>query len=225
MLPPPPPPFPRAAQESKIFGTTTIGKTLWLAFFFVIQSVRTLRHPPKFGHLTPWLVANWVVQMAFNFAMFHFFGAKGVAYLLLSSAFAIGLHPLGARWIAEHYSVAPPQETYSYYGAFNYVMFNIGFHNEHHDFPSIPWDRLPELRAKLPQYYDGLVTHSSYWKLFFQFLCSSRFTLETRVVRAPRAPDWKKHNLHDDPSAAEDVTSGGPSIFDGSVKAASKKGK
>ena len=49
------------------------------------------------------------------------------------------LHPLGARWIQEHFTFDPQQETYDYYGPLNLVALNIGYHNEHHDFPEIPW--------------------------------------------------------------------------------------
>ena len=48
---------------------------------------------------------------------------------------------MGARWIQEHYLTHGEQETYSYYGPLNTVAFNVGFHNEHHDFPSVPWNR------------------------------------------------------------------------------------
>jgi hypothetical protein len=34
---------------------------------------------------------------------------RSLMYLILSSNFAIGLHPLGARWIAEHYAMEPKQ--------------------------------------------------------------------------------------------------------------------
>ena len=55
----------------------------------------------------------------------------------------MGLHPLGARWIQEHYLVHGEQETTSYYGILNVPALNVGYHNEHHDFPSVPWNRLP----------------------------------------------------------------------------------
>src|SRR5207245_7373140 len=56
------------------------------------------------------------------------------------------------RWIQRHYMTAEgEQETFSYYGPLNRVAFNVGYHNEHHDFPSVPWNRLPEIRAIAPE--------------------------------------------------------------------------
>jgi len=172
--------------ENKLFGTSALGKATWLAFFFLIQPFRTIRFKPKFGALTRWLVINWVVQMLFNVAVLYAFGLKGLLYLTLSSVFAIGLHPLGARWLAEHYSLQQPQETYSYYGSFNSFMFNVGYHNEHHDFPTIPWHNLPKVKAMAPEFYDNLWHHTSYWRLLREFLFTPSFTLHTRVVREPK---------------------------------------
>ena len=172
--------------EHAVFGGSSLGKMLWLLVFFLWQSLRSLRYPANFGALVPWLVANWVVQLAFNAAVFIWLGPRALAYLTVASIFSIGLHPVGARWVAEHYAMRAPQETYSYYGTFNIFMFNIGYHNEHHDFPMAPWQALPAIKALAPEYYDSLWYHTSYWRLLTDFIFNPAFTLHSRLVRAPR---------------------------------------
>src|SRR5205823_11165432 len=127
--------------------------------------------------------------LAFNVAIFIFFGPKAFFFLLISFFFSVGFHPLGARWIQEHYLVLDKnQETYSYYGGLNAVSFNVGYHNEHHDFPSIAWNRLPKLRALAPEFYDSLRSHSSWTRLLIQFLFDRRYTLFSRVERSNDLP-------------------------------------
>src|SRR6185295_17968219 len=134
-----------------------------------------------------WILTNWFVQFAFDAAVIYFFGWQAFFFLLSSFFFAVGLHPLGARWIQEHYHVLDPkQETYSYYGGLNAVSFNVGYHNEHHDFPSIPWNKLPELKHAAPSYYDTLKAHGSWTKLFFRFLFDKNISLYSRTLRADR---------------------------------------
>jgi len=60
--------------------------------------------------------------------------------------FSVSLHPLAGRWIQEHFLIFGEQQTTSYYGFCNRISFNCGFHVEHHDLASIPWNRLRKLR-------------------------------------------------------------------------------
>ncbi len=113
-------------------------------------------------------------------------GAAPFKYLVMSTVFAIGLHPLGARWIQEHFALAPNQETYSYYGPLNKVSFNVGYHNEHHDIVTIPWSRLPQVRRIAPEFYDGLMSYSSWTTLMLRFVRDSNITLYNVIVRPGR---------------------------------------
>ncbi len=171
--------------EAKLINNYFIGKVIWLLFypFFQIFRIARLKEIKPFD---TWVAINWLVQIAFVVAVSLILGPKAIVFLLASFFFSVGLHPLGARWIQEHYLTHGEQETYSYYGPLNNVAFNVGFHNEHHDFPSIPWNRLPQIRAGAPSFYNTLFFHTSWTKLFFQFLFDKEISLYSRIVRNDR---------------------------------------
>jgi sphingolipid delta-4 desaturase len=171
--------------EAKLINNYFIGKVIWLLFYPVFQVCRISRLKeikPSDG----WVALNWGVQIAFTAAIIWLFGLKAFVFLLASFFFSVGLHPLGARWIQEHYLTHGEQETYSYYGICNKVAFNVGYHNEHHDFPSVPWNKLPAVKNTAPAYYDSLVSHQSWTKLFFRFLFDREISLFSRIVRKNR---------------------------------------
>ncbi|HEV2096604.1 MAG TPA: fatty acid desaturase [Chthoniobacterales bacterium] len=170
--------------EARLVGDKWYRKALWLLLFPFFQLTR----PPRLKAITMrdrWVLINALCALAYDLTVIHFCGWPGFAYLAFSFFFSIGLHPVGARWIQEHYTLEPDQETFSYYGPINAIALNIGFHNEHHDFPAIPWNRLPQLRALAPEFYDTLRCHTSWSRLLFQFLFDKRYTLFARVQRAP----------------------------------------
>jgi sphingolipid delta-4 desaturase len=169
--------------EARLIGNKWYSKAFWLLFFPVFQMTR----PPRLKAITlwnAWTVANLLCAIAYDVAIFYFCGWAGLWYLGCSFFFSIGLHPLGARWVQEHYTLDPDQETFSYYGPINRVALNVGYHNEHHDFPSIAWNNLPKLRALAPEFYDSLRSHSSWSRLLMQFLFDRRYTLFSRVERS-----------------------------------------
>jgi sphingolipid delta-4 desaturase len=180
--------------EARLISNNPFSKMLWFLFFPVFQVTRTARL--NIDLFDRWILLNWIIQLSFNVALFVFIGPKAFVYMLASFFFSVGLHPLGARWIQEHYlTLDPIQETYSYYGPLNKVAFNVGFHNEHHDFPSIPWNKLPQIKSKAPDYYDTLLSHQSWTKLFFTFIFNPKLSLYSRVLRKEKVKIMKESEV------------------------------
>ena len=172
--------------EAKLINNNFFGKALWLLFFPFFQFFR-LSRLKEIKSVDGWVVTHFFVQVIFTGLIYYFFGWHGIVYLLLSFSFSVGLHPLGARWIQEHYLTHnEEQETYSYYGVLNNVSFNVGYHNEHHDFPSIPWNKLPQIKSTAPNYYDNLLSHKSWTKLWLRFLFDREISLFNRILRKDR---------------------------------------
>jgi sphingolipid delta-4 desaturase len=171
--------------EARLVGNSTPRKVLWLTFYFLAQMLR-VPVLKRVKLVDFWYVANFLVQVAVVAALIYGWGWGSLFYLLLSSIFAIGLHPVGARWIQEHYLTHPGgQETFSYYGPLNVQAFNVGYHNEHHDLMRVPWMRLPRIRRAAPEMYDSLHYHTSWTRLLFRFLFDRSLGLHSRVVRSP----------------------------------------
>jgi len=168
--------------EAKLVGNDFVRKSLWLVLFPFFQGLRPFHTPPP-EYINASVLTNIAAQVVYVTGVAFVGGWGAILYLLLSLFFSIGLHPLGARWIQEHYTLDSDQETFSYYGWGNKLAFNVGYHNEHHDFPSIPWNRLPQLRRIADEHYGKLRCHRSWSRLLVDFLFDPRWTLHSRVVR------------------------------------------
>jgi sphingolipid delta-4 desaturase len=169
--------------EARLVGHSALGKALWLLLYPLFQGVRSFR-VKAVKPFDGWTVTNILIQVVVGVAVWQAWGPRSFAYLVLALFFSIGLHPLGARWIQRHYLVGEgDQETFSYYGKLNLLTFNVGYHNEHHDFPSVAWNRLPQLRAMAPEFYDDLAAHMSWTRLLFKFLFDPKISLYSRMTR------------------------------------------
>lgn len=139
---------------------------------------------------------NIFVQACFDYMLVRYVGAHALAYLIMSSFLAGSLHPCAGHFIAEHYvfqkqsshvqepsSLVPVPETFSYYGPLNLLTYNVGLHNEHHDFPAIPWTRLPLLHKIAKEFYDDLPFHRSWTRVIWQFIWDKEVGLWCRVKR------------------------------------------
>jgi sphingolipid delta-4 desaturase len=169
-------------REARLVGCSMWRKTVWLACLGVMQALRPLR--VKAANVRDqWVLLNFVVIFGVDAFLVIAWGPKALLYLVLSTFFALGLHPVGGRWIQEHIETEPGQETYSYYGPLNKTCFNVGYHNEHHDFAGVAWNRLPRLRAIAADTYDPLVSYRSWSGLVARFLTDHSLGPYRRVLR------------------------------------------
>ena len=172
--------------EARWLGRNAIGRALWLSINPILQIFRVHRSEFPFP-MDKWMAMNWAVQALSGLLILLLLGPKALIYLLASFLFGVGLHPLGARWIQEHTFISGDQETYSYYGILNPLMFNIGYHAEHHDFPAIPWNRLPKVTAAAPSFYASLTSYQSLTRLWIRFLRGDLPLFSMVVREAPVA--------------------------------------
>jgi sphingolipid 4-desaturase/C4-monooxygenase len=93
------------------------------------------------------------VSLAVNVFLFAAFGFLGWLYHIWSLSLFLGkcgVTNLGQS-LSEHAGDDLETPTLSTYWWGNRVLFNTGYHNEHHSFPDIAWTRLRRLRALAPQ--------------------------------------------------------------------------
>ncbi|PIL27729.1 hypothetical protein GSI_10882 [Ganoderma sinense ZZ0214-1] len=168
-----------------ILLNNVLGKVFFATFQIFFYALR-----PGFVRMqtfTQWHFANLVTQLVFDYVLISAFGIRPFIYLLASSFFAGSLHPLSGHFIAEHYVWdGLEQETYSYYGPLNILAYNVGYHNEHHDFPSVAWTRLPALRALAPEFYDTIPSHPSWPMVIVNFIRDPEVGIFARIKRKPK---------------------------------------
>ncbi|ATY65974.1 dihydroceramide delta(4)-desaturase [Cordyceps militaris] len=194
------------------FLDSIFGKTFFCTFqilFYAIRPMTVYRVP-----LTRIHALNIAVQVAFDAVLVHFTSSKALLYLVLSSFLAGSLHPVAGHFIAEHYvyeTVTPAQrdpankvpvpETFSYYGPLNWLTYNVGLHNEHHDFPAVPWTRLHKVNRIASEFYDDLPRHESWVYAIWRFIWDDSVGMNCRVKRqnggrvVGGAVSWKESEI------------------------------
>ncbi|KAJ7698695.1 fatty acid desaturase-domain-containing protein [Mycena rosella] len=184
-----------------------LGKVFFATFQILFYALRPgIVRAQRLGR---WHALNFFVQLTFDYLLVLTIGWRPLIYLIASSFFAGSLHPCAGHFIAEHYLWdGLAQETYSYYGPLNVLAYNVGYHNEHHDFPSVPWTRLPALRALAPEAYDTLPSHPSWPMVIVNFIRDKEVGIFARAKRlskaaAAAAAATKKHEDGSDSDKSE----------------------
>ena len=157
-----------------------IGKTIWLMSLPWFYGLR----PPLVTPLpmNKHEIFNIIIQTIFNIGVVYFMGWKALFYFFMSAITGYGIHPISGHLISEHYMWIKGQETYSYYGPLNFLTLNIGYHNEHHDFPNVPGRLLPEVTKLAPEFYQELPCHYSWVQVLFNFITDPEITLWSRII-------------------------------------------
>lgn len=166
--------------EAKLFSSIP-GKLFFMfnqTWFYAFRPVFIKAQP-----FTSWHALNVAVQVVFIYSIVQLWGVGPIWYFLASAHFAGSWHPLASHFIAEHYVFVGEAETASYYGILNYLTWNVGYHNEHHDFPNVPWTRLPSLKKVGAKYYDKVPYHKSWVGALWTFLMDPEVTMYNRVKR------------------------------------------
>ncbi|TVY20346.1 Sphingolipid delta(4)-desaturase [Lachnellula arida] len=177
-----------------LFLDSLLGKAFFCTFQILFYAVR-----PIFIYKVPFTsvhVFNIATQLTYDYLLVRLASWHALWYLILSSFLAGSLHPCAGHFIAEHYLFDGPTEkekdertqtdlpeTFSYYGILNLLTYNVGLHNEHHDFPAVPWSRLWELNRVAHEFYVDLPGHASWVGVIWRFVGDKDVGMKCRVKR------------------------------------------
>jgi len=171
--------------EGEIFNTR-LKKVFWVILQPAFYALRPLIIAPKPVCLKT--ITNTASTLIFDAVFAYVFGVKALLFNVLGTLLGMGIHPVAGHFISEHYTFIEGQETYSYYGWLNLVTFNVGYHNEHHDFPRISGFRLPLVRKIAPEFYEPLHSYSSWSGVIYDYIFRIDMGPYSRVRRPnPRA--------------------------------------
>lgn len=115
-----------------------------------------------------WQVRLFIgVSALSNLTLLALFGPFALLYHIWSLSLflgKLGISNLGQS-LSEHEGSDEVNPTRSTYGWVNKLLFNTGYHSEHHSFPSVPWTRLPVLHRTAPEIFNNEAEKSylGYW--------------------------------------------------------------
>jgi len=113
------------AHRVALIGRSSAAKAAWVAGTILVQASQAAPVDPR-PAARRWTVANIVIQCG-AMGCSRCGGGGPFKYLVSATIFAIGLHPLGARWIQEHFALVPARKPIRI-RPLNKVSFNVGYH-------------------------------------------------------------------------------------------------
>lgn len=158
----------------------TFTKLIWVILQPLFYSFRPLFVHPK--PLEKLEIANTMWTIFWNWVIYNFMGEWALIYLASGTMLGLGLHPMAGHFISEHYTFMKGQETYSYYGPLNALAWNVGYHNEHHDFPYVSWSRLPKVKEIAPEFYD-MPSYDSWTGVLYNYITDPEIGPYSRIKR------------------------------------------
>lgn len=93
-----------------------------------------------------WLAFGWMAALYQIWSLSIFRGKAGITNL--------------GQSLAEHPGDDTENPTRSQYDWLNWLLFNTGYHHEHHTYPQVPWTRLPRLRMLAPEIFNQVEPRS-----------------------------------------------------------------
>ena len=107
------------------------------------------------------------VSILSNLTMLLLLGPWALLYHLWALSLflgKLGIWNLGQS-LSEHEGTDDQAPSRSTYGWINWLLFNTGYHNEHHTFPNVAWTRLPMLARTAPEVFTAKAEKSyfGYW--------------------------------------------------------------
>jgi sphingolipid delta-4 desaturase len=169
--------------EAKLF-TGVLGKLIYIILQPILYGGRPGIIRPKALSKNEYI--NIAVVAVTDLLIVRFLGLHALIFMITGLLLGMGVHPCAGHLIAEHYTFEDEAETYSYYGPLNLLCWNVGLHNEHHDFPRVPGWRLPEVTKIAPEFYENLPIHKSWCGVIYSFITDPKMTVYSRVKRAEK---------------------------------------
>lgn len=177
--------LPTDAEVARIKGR--LAKFVWMAFQIVMYAVRPLIHGKNQLRPSWMLFHNVAGQLLFDLLLYHLYGVGPHLYLLACVVVAGGIHPCAGHFLSEHYTFSSgTQETFSYYGKLNLLTWNVGYHNEHHDFPNVSASKLPAVYRTATEFYEPLVKCESWTRTIFKYITNPEYGPHCRVRRSEK---------------------------------------